>query len=90
MAKHGKYLLVHESRHRKSPRGTDLYKEYSPDEYPTYANHDAIEVGNASNIPRDFNGGMGVSVTFLSKFNPDQFEIVGSSMTLGRPMAAIG
>ncbi len=66
-----------------------LYKEYSPDEYPTYANYNAIEVGNASNIPRNFKGAMGVSVTFLSKFNPDQFEIVGSSKTLAKPMSAL-
>jgi hypothetical protein len=66
-----------------------LYKEYNPDEYPTYANYDAIEVGNASNIPKDFKGKMGVSVTFLSRYNPDQFEIVGSSRTLGKPMSAI-
>jgi Adenine-specific methyltransferase EcoRI len=66
-----------------------LYREYSPDEYPSYVNYDAIEVGKTSDIPKDFNGAMGVSVTFLNKYNPDQFELVGSSRTLGKGMAAI-
>lgn len=66
-----------------------LYKDYSPEEYPPYVNYDAIEVGSASNIPRDFEGAMGVSVTFLSRYNPDQFEIIGSSRTLGKGMSAV-
>lgn len=66
-----------------------LYKEYSPDEYPTYVNYDAIEVGKTSDIPVDYDGAMGVPVTFLDKHNPDQFEIIGSSRTLGKPMSEI-
>lgn len=54
-----------------------LYKRYSPDEYPRYDNYDAIEVGRYSDIPYDFDGLMGVPITFLDKYNPDQFEIVG-------------
>lgn len=54
-----------------------LSKTYSPKEYPKYANYDAIEVSKVSNIPRDYNGVMGVPVTFLDKYNPDQFEIIG-------------
>jgi hypothetical protein len=66
-----------------------LYREYSPENYPTYANYDAIEVGKTSDIPKDFSGAMGVPLTFLDKHNPDQFEILGSSMTLGKPMSEV-
>ncbi len=54
-----------------------LYRHYSPDEYPTYMNLDAIDVGNVADIPDDWYGMMGVPDTFLDKYNPDQFEIVG-------------
>ena len=55
----------------------DLYKKYSPDEYPKYDNYDAIEVSKVSDIPVDYDGVMGVPITFLDKYNPTQFEIVG-------------
>ena len=55
----------------------DLVCHYSPEEYPTYDNFDAIEVSKAADIPDDYNGLMGVPITFLTKYNPDQFEIVG-------------
>ncbi len=55
-----------------------LYKTYTPDEYPSYDNFDAIEVGKTAEIPMDFDGLMGVPITFLQKYNPDQFRIVGS------------
>ena len=54
-----------------------LYKHYTPEEYPTYFNFDAIDVNETSNIPCDWTGMMGVPDTFLYKHNPDQFEIVG-------------
>jgi adenine-specific methyltransferase EcoRI-like protein len=54
-----------------------LYKEYNPDEYPTYDNYDAIEVSATKEIPVDYDGAMGVPITFLDKHNPDQFEILG-------------
>ena len=60
-------------RHEQLP----LYKKYSPAEYPKYDNYDAIEVGKTSEIPVDYDGMMGVPVTFLDKYNPDQFEIIG-------------
>tara|TARA_R110002072_G_scaffold10726_17_gene49677 strand:- start:3216 stop:4259 length:1044 start_codon:yes stop_codon:yes gene_type:complete len=66
-----------------------LYKRYSPEEYPTYANYHAIEVGKTKDIPMDYEGHMGVPVTFLDKHNLDQFEIIGSSRTLGKPMSEI-
>lgn len=54
-----------------------LYKSYTPDEYPKYDNYDAINVNKTSEIPMDYDGVMGVPITFLDKYNPDQFEIVG-------------
>lgn len=54
-----------------------LYKNYTPEEYPTYDNYDAIEVSKTKDIPKDYDGVMGVPLTFLDKHNPDQFEIVG-------------
>lgn len=53
-----------------------LYKHYTPEEYPTYDNYDAINVNKTSDIPCDYDGCMGVPITFLDKYNPDQFEIV--------------
>ena len=50
----------------------------------TVSFRDAIEVCKSSNIPDDYNGIMGVSVTFYDKYNPDQFEIVGASEQCGR------
>jgi hypothetical protein len=54
-----------------------LYRNYIPDEYPHYDNFDAIECCPTTNIPMDYDGLMGVPVTFLDKYNPEQFEIVG-------------
>ncbi|MDY6023673.1 MAG: adenine-specific methyltransferase EcoRI family protein [Candidatus Borkfalkiaceae bacterium] len=54
-----------------------LYKKYTPEEYPTYDNVDAIEVSKTAIIPYDYAGVMGVPITFLDKYNPEQFEILG-------------
>lgn len=54
-----------------------LWKTYNPEEYPKYDNYDAIEVNKVEQIPVDYDGIMGVPITFLDKYNPDQFEIVG-------------
>lgn len=54
-----------------------LYKKYTPEEFPKYDNYDAIEVSRVCEIPKDYNGVMGVPITFLGKYNPSQFEIVG-------------
>jgi hypothetical protein len=59
-----------------------LWKEYTPEEYPTYLNYDAIEVSRTNEIPKDYDGKMGVPITFLDKYNPEQFEIIGQSLTL--------
>lgn len=57
----------------------DLVCHYSPEEYPKYENYDAIEVGKTSDIPYDYPGTMGVPITFLDKYNPNQFEIIGQT-----------
>jgi hypothetical protein len=54
-----------------------LYKKYNPEEYPKYDNYDAINIDNAEIIPMDYAGAMGVPITFLDKYNPEQFEILG-------------
>lgn len=56
-----------------------LFKKYDPKDYPKYDNYDAIEVSKVAEIPCDYDGIMGVPITFLDKYNPDQFEIVGLS-----------
>ena len=54
-----------------------LYKRYTPEEYPQYDNYDAINVNKVAEIPSDYDRAMGVPITFLDKYNPDQFEILG-------------
>ena len=54
----------------------ELYKKYNPIDYPKYDNYDAIEVSHTSEIPIDYDGIMGVPITFLEKYNPNQFEII--------------
>ncbi|AKL98007.1 adenine-specific methyltransferase EcoRI family protein [Endomicrobium proavitum] len=53
-----------------------LYKRYNTTDYPNYDNYDAIEVSKTANIPVDYSGVMGVPITFLDKYNPEQFEII--------------
>ena len=65
--------LDHQKRHEE----LDLVCRYSPEEYPTYYNYDAIDVGSVSAIPCDYSGKMGVPDSILGCYNPDQFEIVG-------------
>jgi hypothetical protein len=54
-----------------------LFKKYTPEEYQKYDNYDAIEVSKVADIPVDYEGTMGVPITFFNKYNPDQFEVVG-------------
>ena len=63
----------------------ELTKEYNESEYPKYDNYNAINVNKTKNIPKDYYGVMGVPITFLDKYNPSQFEIVGCSYDYGRP-----
>lgn len=53
-----------------------LYKQYNPEEYPKYDNYDAINIDRVAEIPMDYKGVMGVPITFLDKYNPDQFDII--------------
>jgi hypothetical protein len=54
-----------------------LYKKYTLEEYPKYENHGAINVNKTSEIPVNYAGAIGVPITFLDKYNPEQFEIIG-------------
>lgn len=54
-----------------------LYKYYTPEDYPKYENFDAINVNVTKEIPLDYPGFIGVPITFMDKYNPDQFEIIG-------------
>ncbi|MFH0970535.1 MAG: adenine-specific methyltransferase EcoRI family protein, partial [Candidatus Diapherotrites archaeon] len=60
-----------------------LYKTYKGNEkdYPKYDNYDAINVDKTKDIPKDYKGTMGVPITFMDKYNPDQFEIIGQMAT---------
>ena len=67
--------------HKKRHEELVLYKKYNEEEYPKYDNYDAIEVSKVTDIPMDYYGVMGVPITFLDKYCPEQFEIVGQMMT---------
>ena len=69
---------------RKRHEDLILYKLYNENDYPTYDNYDAIEVSKTKDIPVDYNGVMGVPITFMDKYNPDQFEIVGATESEGK------
>lgn len=57
-------------------RPLDLHQKFRPELYPKYENYDAIEVGKTKNIPFDYDGVMGVPITFLDKYCPEQFDIL--------------
>jgi len=61
-----------------------LYKNYNEEEYPTYDNYNAIEVSKTNDIPCDYDGIMGVPITFMNKYNPEQFEIIGATESEGK------
>ena len=63
--------------HKKRHEELILYKTYTPEEYPKYINYDAIEVGRTELIPSNYPHLMGVPITFLDKYNPEQFVIIG-------------
>ena len=52
-------------------------KTYNEEEYPKYENYDAINVDKTKDIPMNYDGAVGVPITFIDKYNPDQFEIIG-------------
>ena len=79
--------LDHNKRHEE----LDLVSRYSPEDYPNYANYDAIDVGRIQDIPFDFDGIMGVPDTILGQYNPEQFEIIGlGSGNLGQSIGVGG
>ena len=63
-----------------------LYKRYNKEEFPHYDNYNAININRTKDIPMDFKGVMGVPITFMDKYNPEQFEIVGCSYSYGEPV----
>ena len=66
-----------------------LVEEYDPEKHPTYANYEGIEVSRVAKMPCDYEGHMGVPITFMDVYNPDQFEIVGYSLDLAKPMSEV-
>lgn len=76
-SKHINAIWLTNLEHRKRHERFLPYKNYTPEEFPKYDNYDAIEVGKVVDIPQDYDGVMGVPITFLDKYNPEQFEILG-------------
>ena len=82
---HGQYMARSQSIWytnldiKKRHEELDLVCRYSPEEYPQYDNYNAVEVGKVEDIPYDYDKAMGVPITFLDKYNPDQFEIIGAT-----------
>jgi hypothetical protein len=64
---------------KKRQEQLTLYKRYNASEYPKYDNYDAIEVSKVADIPIDYDGAMGVPISFVDKYNPQQFEILGQT-----------
>lgn len=78
--------LDHKKRHEK----LILWKSYTPEEYPFYLNvPNAINVDSVSDIPMDYTGIIGVPITFLDRYNPEQFEILGIDKDFRIPMDTI-
>jgi hypothetical protein len=67
-----------------------LYKNYTPEDYSNYDNYEAINVDITKDIPIDYKGVMGVPITFLDKYNPNQFEILGMSASAGYSFDIVG
>lgn len=71
--------------HSKRNDYLDLYKSYNAEEYPQYDNYDAINVDKVAEIPKNYYGAMGVPVTFLDKYNPNQFQIIDANTIITNP-----
>lgn len=69
--------------YKKRYKDLILYKKYNKEEYPKYVNYEAINVDKIKDIPVDYDGVIGVPITFMDKYNPEQFEIIGLGMTWG-------
>ena len=66
------------------------YKQYTPEAFPHYDNYDAIEVSKVVEIPEDWEGIIGVPITFFDKYNPTQFEIIGLAASAGYDPDVVG
>ncbi len=75
---------------KKHTENLILYKKYTPEQYPKYDNYDAINVNTYMDIPYDYDGDIGVPITFLDKYNPDQFEILGMAASAGYNKEIVG
>lgn len=71
---------------KKRHEDLDLYRQYKghEEEYPYYDNYDAINVDKVSEIPEDYMGVMGVPITFMDKYSPEQFEVIGATESEGK------
>lgn len=67
-----------------------LYRHYTPEEYPKYDNYNAIEVSKTADIPCNYENVMGVPITFMDKYNPDQFDILGMESSAGYSPEIVG
>lgn len=76
-----------ENQKRTTP--LDLYRKYNPTDYPKYDNYDAINVDKVTDIPEDYDGVMGVPITFLDKYCPNQFNIIGLLNSSDKELAGI-
>lgn len=79
MKKFGNIAWFTNLTHSKRNEPLFLWKEYTPELYPKYDNYDAIEVSKTADIPGNYEGVMGVPITFLDKYSPEQFEIVNAN-----------
>ncbi|MGN0730868.1 MAG: adenine-specific methyltransferase EcoRI family protein [Treponema sp.] len=64
--------------HKKRHEEIILYEHYTPEKYPKYDNYDAINIDKVTEIPCDYEGEIGVPISFMDKYNPEQFKIIGS------------
>ena len=76
------YLLVHKFRYYQKIRKIDLCKKYDSKLYPKHDNYNAINVDKTRDIPVDYKEANGVPITFVDKYNPDQFEIIGMDQSI--------
>ena len=77
--------MEHRRRGRELLLWTEYYSDvdlFRPEAFPTYDNYEAVEVSQVKHIPRDYEGEMGVPISFMTRYNPDQFEIVGGDRQL--------
>ena len=69
-------------QHNKRNQKLNLTEDFDIEKYPMYDNYNAIEVSRTNNIPKNYNGAMGVPISFLNKYNPNQFEILGADFEI--------